>query len=634
MASSGQIFTARRNTSAFYLKWQVATQDIANNRTKVNWQAGLDIDGGYYWLSNAVKINSIHVAGGGSLGSGTWSNIYGPTQKQLKSGSKWIYHNSNGAKSFSADISGWLYGESNLSTSGSWSLPTIPRNSQVSTNAGSYDLGNDVTVKTNRKSSSFSHTIKIRENNSGGALIKQFNSVGSSVTWSPSAGEITQMQDAIPNSNQLTAYINQYNNQVGDDSDTTIKLNLKDADPTFTDFVYEDTDAATVAITGNDQVLVKGKSVLQVDVASANKMTAIKGASEDRYSFGFGGTSEQEDYHASNTVSGVFSTVPTIGDRTIQVAAFDSRNNATIVSKSVTVYDYAAPTITATLTRENNFGSDTTIALEGTYSRLTIGGTDKNSPQTGTLDYRYKEEYGSFGSWTNISFTDNADGTYDITDFVVSLDNTKKYFFEFRINDEFGTVTVERTVDVGVPIMFVGENSGSGAVGINKLPENGALDVDGDIYSSGNKVSTVSPVAFKATMSAAQSITNQTFTHVDYDTSEYDLGGDYSTANQEFTAPVDGLYYFNASISRDGGFVGDYRFILQINVNSTAALRVADKHYVGDETTFQVEGAGTIKLDADDVVDVDFWSGTGDTQDFGDTDAYRVFFSGHLAVEI
>jgi hypothetical protein len=38
--------------------------------------------------------------------------------------------------------------------------------------------------------------------------------------------------------------------------------------------------------------------------------------------------------------------------------------------------------------------------------------------------------------------------------------------------------------------MFVGQNNGEASVGINKMPEQGALDVEGDIYSNGNKVVT------------------------------------------------------------------------------------------------------------------------------------------------
>lgn len=496
---SGIIYAPYDGGSRFYMAWQVGTQDVANNRTLIHWQAGIQITGGWWWGANSLKINSIHIDGGGSLGSGTWGNISGAGNHQLQSGSKWVTHNADGTKSFSANMSVWYTGTGNRSASGSWSLPTIPRNSQVSTNKTSYTLGEPIQIITNRKSSSFSHTITIRQSNSGGTVIKTINSVGDSTTWTPTSGEIETMQNMIPNSNKLTLYINQYNNQVKANSAVSRVLTLTEANPIYTEFTFKDSDATTVGITGNNQVLVKGKSTLQVDISSANKMTAIKGASEDRYSIAYDGMSEIESYSDDSTVTASFNNVLTIGNRTIEVTAYDSRNNATKVSKDVTVYDYAEPTILTTLTRENNFGSDTTIKIEGTYTPLVIGGSAKNAPKTGSLEYRYKEEFGEFGSWVTKTFTDNDDGTYEVADFVVSLDNTKKYLFEFHIDDEFGTVTTTAVVDVGKPIMFVGQNGGEAAVSIGSMPVDGApLTINGSAvhgcpYDVGDIYITVNP---------------------------------------------------------------------------------------------------------------------------------------------
>lgn len=476
MATSASIYSPYGNHSRFYMNWQVASQDITNNRTLINWQAGLEIEsGGWYWSSNAVKIYSINIDGSGSLGSGTWSNISGTGQHQLLSGSIWITHNSDGTKSFSASLSGWLYGEGNEAASGSWDVPTIPRNSQVTTSAVAYTLGDPVVINTNRKSTSFTHTITIKMDNASGTVLQTINSVADTTTWTPTSDQITTMQNHIPNSNTLTLYIDQYNNQVKASSNVSVTLSLTEANPTFADFTFKDTDTTTIGVTGNDQILVKGKSVLEVDISTTNKMTAIKGSTADHYSIAYDGASEIEAYSASALVSASFINPQTIGSRTILVSAYDSRGNSTTVSKNITVYDYAAPTITTKLTRENNFDSNTTVHIEGTYTPLNIGGTNKNSLTTSTLQYRYQEDGGTFGSWVTKTFTANTtNGTFSLTDFVVSLDNTKKYNFEFHISDKFGTVTTTNSVDVGTPIMFVGQNNGQTAVSIGSMPVDGA----------------------------------------------------------------------------------------------------------------------------------------------------------------
>lgn len=491
MATSGSINTPYANFSRFYLRWQVSRQDIANNRTKVNWQVGLTVTSNAWWGLNAVRVNSVHIDGGGSLGSGTWSNISGNRDHQLLSGSKWVSHNSDGTKSFGANVSGWLWDEGTKTASGSWALPTIPRNSQVSTNKTSYTLGEAIGINTNRKSSSFTHRIRIRRNNSSGTLIKEINSVGASTTWTPSPAEITQMQNMIPNSNSLTLYIESYNNQVKQASSVTRTLTLTDANPTFENFTFKDIDATTVGITGNDQILVKGKSTLEVTVPAADKMTANKGASEKHYTFSYDGTTKQETYDDSNDVDTTFTPIVSTGTRTIIVRAFDSRNNSTTVSKDVTVYDYTEPVINTSVERQNNFETDTTIKISGRYDILKIGEDNKNELTEDSLEYRYQEDGEDWGSWTPVAFTvDDEEGTFDTDDFVLALDNQKKFNFEFRIADKFGQVITTNFVDVGTPIMFIGQNGGDTAIGINKMPENGALDVAGDIYSNGEKLVT------------------------------------------------------------------------------------------------------------------------------------------------
>lgn len=132
MATSGSIQTARRNGTLFYLNWQQTGQSTSGNYTSINWQAGINIAaGGYYWGPNSIQINSI-VINGSNRGSGTWGNISGTGNHQLRSGSMNIGHNSNGTKSFSASITGWLWDEGTLSQSGSWSLNTINRYASIS----------------------------------------------------------------------------------------------------------------------------------------------------------------------------------------------------------------------------------------------------------------------------------------------------------------------------------------------------------------------------------------------------------------------------------------------------------------------------------------------------------------------
>lgn len=495
MASSGTMTGSNAviggvSGSHFYINWQLASQSVTNNTSKINWQAKFKFHHADAQLDNGIaNLSGTRWSNGGRVHNFAAEGYSIDRYLTLASGSFTISHNSDGTKTL--DVSGGIdvYQSGRSSGSQSWSLPTIPRNSQVSTNdSGHYTLGTPLNIYTNRKSSSFTHTITIRMDNSSGTVLHTQNNVGSSWTWTPSASEITTMQNHIPNANSLKLYIDQYNNQVKAHSSVYVTTYLTDANPTFTDFTFKDSNTTVVGITGDNQVLVKGQSTLQVTVPSTSKMVANKGSSADHYAITYDGTTNQTAY-ATTDVTSSFTPIVSVGDRTILVGAYDSRGNSTTVSKLITVYDYVTPTISTTLTRANNFESDTTVHIEGTYTPLVIGGSNKNSLTTGTLQYRYQEDGGTFGSWVTKTFTaDTTAGTFSVTDFVLSLDNTKKYNFEFHINDKFGQVTTTNSVDVGTPIMFVGQNNGSASVGINKMPTQGALDVEGDIYSNGEKV--------------------------------------------------------------------------------------------------------------------------------------------------
>lgn len=486
------IYTAYRNYSRFYLTWSEGGQDIANNRTLIHWTAGVQGQPGYtaYWYSNAIRLNSVYIDGQGNLGAGTWSNITlaNGASVPLRSGSIWVGHNADGTKGFSASVSGWFYGNGDVSASGSWGIATIPRNSQVTTNRDTYTLGEPITIYTNRKSDSFTHAITIRKDNSGGQVLKTFNSITDAVTWTPTSDEITMLQNLVPNSNNLVIWIWSHNNQVSQGSEAYRTLVITNANPVFNNFVYRDSNSAVVSITGNDQVLVKGQSILETTIPVADKMVAVKGASPSRYSIVYEGVTEQETYSNTEDVVSTFPLVNAIGQRTIIATAFDTRNNNTSTARQVTVYDYSAPTIETSIERENNFGSDTTVHVNGNWTPLAIDGSDKNALTIGSLKYRYREVGGAFNSWTVRTFTVTNDTWEIATDFVVSLDNQKKYEFEFQLSDKFQTTFVSDSVDIGKPIMFVGENGEEPAIGIGKMPENGALDVEGDVYSNGIKL--------------------------------------------------------------------------------------------------------------------------------------------------
>ena len=54
--------------------------------------------------------------------------------------------------------------------------------------------------------------------------------------------------------------------------------------------------------------------------------------------------------------------------------------------------------------------------------------------------------------------------------------------------------------------------------------------------------------SFRVTMSSSQSLPNNVYTKLNFDTETFDIGSNFNTTDKEFTAPVAGKYYFNAAM--------------------------------------------------------------------------------------
>ena len=244
-------------------------------------------------------------------------------------------------------------------------------------------------------------------------------------------------------------------------------VTIIDANPTFTNFTYLDTNAFTVAITENDQYIIQGYSTLGAVISSANKAVAIKGATMDKYTFNVaGGTVEQA--YSTSTINKDIGVLSVNSNQTLSVTAIDSRTNSTPVTKTVNVLPYAAPVIVASGLRDNNFEDATTLSVSGTFSRLTVISTDKNTVASDKVKYRYKQDGGAFGSWVTMTRTVGT-GTFATTSEYLTLANSSTFDFEISVTDSLATTVSTLTVGRGVPLLMVSNNLK--AIGINKMPD-------------------------------------------------------------------------------------------------------------------------------------------------------------------
>ena len=175
--------------------------------------------------------------------------------------------------------------------------------------------------------------------------------------------------------------------------------------PTFGNWEYEDTNPVTLALTGNDQTVIKNYSTIRGLVSVANKSIPNKSASMSRYTFTIGNNSVLADYSGDSDVE-MGDILATTSDMTM--SATDSRNISTTVSKTpasfLEYFNIAIDKENSNLTRKNSISSETILTLKGTFWNYSFGEIT-NTIKTFTIEYKATNTEDDYTTVTSPSLT-------------------------------------------------------------------------------------------------------------------------------------------------------------------------------------------------------------------------------------
>lgn len=259
------------------------------------------------------------------------------------------------------------------------------------TAAPNVNIGSSHTITwTNPSAASISLKLCKTDNTS---VINYGTVTGTSKAVTPTASTIYAL---IPNANSITLrYI--ITTTANGTSYTAYKncvFSVTNSNPTFSNFTYADTNATTIALTGNNQTVIKGYSNVKATISTANKAVAKNSATMSKYRFAIGSETVDAAYSSSAAVN---LTINTITNNTFIVYAIDSRGNSTSKSITAAAYiNYSPIKITSIVaTRTDNVTSKTTLKFSGTIWNGSFG-TVTNSIKSCT--YRYRKVGAT--SWT------------------------------------------------------------------------------------------------------------------------------------------------------------------------------------------------------------------------------------------
>lgn len=495
MAESGTFYSDYRTyggvKARLKISWVLNSQSIANNTSNVTAKVYLDISQGSICATGSGKLYI-----DSSSSSFSHSSTCFSSDKLLDTYTKTISHNSDGTGEvkFDATYSNNWWGSIGI-TAKTYNLPTIPRNSAVST-VSSFNLGSILTINTNRKSTSFTHTIKLISS----TFSKTYTGVGASLTIDTSVFEAELASIYINSqSTSITISCSCYNGStlIGTSTAVTtayfVEIRMM---PTITNPTFTESNSAVIALNLPALYFVQNVSKINIGVGP---MTLKYGATANKYNLTWGTNS----YSFIGNTGTITNVIPKDISNPI-LFGNDSRgfNSNVITSKNVKVIPYEAPTSNEVLfERQNGIAPIIELTLSLEISLVKVNSVIKNSVKS--LQWRYAlKGTTSWSSWDTIrnwSF-DDVTGEVSLTNSQVhnSLSPDNSYITEVRIVDKFNTEVFSGLINKATPTMSIKSN----IVAINKQAEIGksGLDIIGDLYVNNiNIISEINGVKSKNT---------------------------------------------------------------------------------------------------------------------------------------
>ena len=443
MTLQTKTFKSDTTSNQFYLQLTLTENSTSqtNNTSSISYTLKLysgSWDFSLYKIGHSIKlaektVSSVKRANANQYSIGTNSSI------TIASGTTTISHNSDGSKNmsvaFSIDMAKDSWTPGKISVSGkSMALTTIPRASTVSCSTA--NIGSNATITINRASSSFTHTLSYTFGSLDGTIVTKTNKT--SVAWTIP----TTFYARIPNSKSGTGTItcDTYNGstKIGTKTCTfTATVSESASKPTLSPTVV-DNNSTTIALTGDNTKFIKYYSNAAVTTgAEARNSATLK---------------SQKITCGSKSISSASGTINKVESGSFKFSATDSRGYTTSQTITKTLINYVK--LTCDLQKSTpDISGNFTLTVKGNYFNGSFGATNN----TLTIQYRYKENGGTYSNWETINATLSGN-TYTATNNLTGLDYQKTYVFQARATDKLATKTTGEMSIKSLPIFDWGKN--------------------------------------------------------------------------------------------------------------------------------------------------------------------------------
>lgn len=430
----------------FTLTVEETSYSVENNTSDIKWTLSITGGGSTYYDSYAKATVNGTVVFNQSKG---WSTYTFPAKDGSVSGTQTgIPHDNEGKASISFALEGYCYYYTTQYTNGNLTLTTIPRASIPT--CSNVTLGNAVTINTNRYSSSFTHTINIKQ---GSTTIETFTGIGASKSWTPAiATYAPKITSASTGTFTIECLTYSGSTHIGTKSCSVVLTVPSSVKPTAAITISE-ADATMIGKAWG--VYVKGKSKITVKVTG----TPIYNSPIASYSSSTNGQSSTSSSWTTNFLS-------TVGSNSVSATVKDQRGNTSnAASASYTVVDYTKPTIsTAVCARCDADGNEKD---NGTYLKYSFIGSIASVNNKNTKEFKLGYKLRTASSYTYVTLVNNAytisHSGIVLSGVTFSADST--YDIIFTATDAFESTTINREIGTGFDMINVHASGQSMAIG-------------------------------------------------------------------------------------------------------------------------------------------------------------------------
>lgn len=393
-----------------------------------------------------------------------------------------VYHNSDGSGSII--VNGYFHSNiGNWNLSGTLPLTKINRY-PIMTGGSDFNDETNPTIKFNSYGT-YPIRVKLEVGNQYQLITRDLsNKNATSYTFDLTAEERDKLRALTSNSNTLV--VRETVCAMNGDTELNVsygdyRMFIVNANPTFNNFEFQDTNTKTVVLTGNNQSVVNGYSNIKVTISSANKATAKKKATMSKYRISIGESNTQDIAYSSS--ASVNTTLQKVKSGVINAYAIDSRGNSTLVTKQATNIINYKPIEKGNIevTRGNGgIGETVTLKYNGTFDKVNFG-TVTNSIKTATYKIQRTDSTVVKTGTTNIKPTTSGK-SYSFEGVIagdteeLGFDISSSYIITVVISDELSSTAFTFTLSSGVPNIALHKN-GVGLMGKYDTDKGGLVQV-------------------------------------------------------------------------------------------------------------------------------------------------------------